>query len=302
MTRIAADFKIGDPSEVPPERPGKFMTAGESEFGSSRYTLYMTCPLRAALRYYSPKRTTSLQWLHEAPTLGTLTHAGLAHVYLRQKALQDNEDPAQWMSPNHAIEYEAEREAERSHNPQVALGLVGKAQRLTAAYADHYRRDRFKVLAVEESFTIWLGEDRDNINTPRITCRVDLITEDRNGVVTIWDHKTASRVTGDTLSDYSRSFQFQTLYWIGRIFFGTTNVRINFLEHGRPPFRFSRPPLDPVPQLREAWPKTVRDVYSRIRADRLQYGDKPGSYPAYFGKACHDRYRVCEYYQTHCAR
>lgn len=153
----------------------KFIDAGSSgEWGWHATEIALRCPRLFAYQYRMPKSAEE----GDRPALlkGSLIHQGLAHHYARRRSAEVGTDPAEWATPDAAIEDCAAKLGRH------AAQYVDLAKRVVAQYAANWAYEKLEVLHVEDVF-------RAEIEGFRFTQRFDLVVRENDGKVWIFDHK-----------------------------------------------------------------------------------------------------------------
>ncbi len=145
--------------------------AGLRLFTATEISTYLACPRRWYWRFHEllvprvpPK----------APAFGTLLHARLAQHYGAPPPLTSAE--------------------ERAFDPQEARLVQAQLVAILSAYGQHDPVVRLghTVLAVERTFVVPMPSARGRARTAALAGKFDLVTEDSQGNVWLWDHKSCS--------------------------------------------------------------------------------------------------------------
>jgi len=188
---------------------------------------------------------------------GSIVHAGLAHLYMRQKLVQEgraNEIPS-YYSPLEAMARVAEKFA------PVGERLLPIAERVVAGYVARRAGENLRTIAVERlAVTEFCGR--------RYTARIDWEYEDRAGKVWIVDHKCVSKLEGKVYQRYTMSGQILGLWHIGAREYGNRfgGVQVNFL--GVNPQSYDRVEPEPAPWMLERFPAVVARAHEGIERER----------------------------------
>jgi hypothetical protein len=178
---------------------------GASKRGSTFWKQLRRCPREHALVQLGlrPQRAS------EALDVGKLFHLGL-EVYYRtiaehQKVVSRVADPDDFFfGAGPAAEAAAMASIEVFREEEGYEETYPEVERLLVAYLDHYRRrDRWRVLAVEETLTYDEGP-----HGLAYTARLDLVVEDEADRMTkLVEHKTCRYITADLLLNYQMDLQ-----------------------------------------------------------------------------------------------
>ena len=233
---------------------------GPSPKGAHRLETFISCPRKFALTYRtglggtegSKHKEAAVAGKDDALIVGSLLHLGLAHHYARLKEVQQGGNPDYYYKPLDAINHMAELMKWNSH------GYLDNVNSTFEAYLYHFRNEKLKIVAVEELLTA-------NINGHDYSGRTDLMVEDSNGMVWIWDHKSCARYTKEKHEEYSLSIQMNGYKMLGRAAFGDrfAGIRLNYLQHGDTK-RFIRQDAESTPGMEASFPDLVTHVESQI--------------------------------------
>lgn len=262
--------------------------AGSSGAGTSKYKTAAACLRLFAWTYVDPQPETAKSGAAQA--LGSILHAGLAHLHARRAAA---------LPGGFALQGRVFTDPERIAAPDVAMvdtyqqlsGDIQQARVIFRAYEEQFRVDTWKLLHVEE---VW----RFDFDGVPLSFRVDLVYRDpRTGKVFIMDHKTASTpALAGKLIDYGMDLQIVGLRWLGQRLWGADfgGVVINLIAttaSASGVYAHARGLVDPAPRLVQDFPQTVVDTAARIRA---MEGRAPSDWtPAANELICHHRYGRC---------
>ena len=272
----------------------KLINAGPSRHGWHGLGLVLRCPRLYAWEKQHPK-----EGLKRIPLIkGSLVHQGLAHFYQRLKEEQDGNDPNQWHEPVVAIALLAQQESLKSGENEW-LEWVEFAQEAVRQYMAYWVTDTFKILAVEKELEASVYDEKYDCYYP-YTQRADLIIQDKNGNVTIVDHKTTARLTSSTTRRYSLSGQMVGYNVIGKGLFNKrfAGIMLNMLElpKGFPDAIavFKRPEVEATPYSEAHFKNTI------IHANRVinLYKDKPvQEWPgSHLTTGCFTNFGACDYH------
>lgn len=184
--------------------------SGASPRGSTYYKTFQSCPRQFYIKYV-------LRWVPAIPsdalTIGLVWHYCLERYYRaimlhQQKSKPRPNDPAWlWGGCNEGARqaYDLLDQLAAAFGYKEISGIVRK---MLDHYLDaHDRRDRLRILAVEETLAYW-GDDP-------YTCRADMIVEDYDrGGMWFWEHKSAHGLTDDLLSAYDMDLQVLGEWWL----------------------------------------------------------------------------------------
>jgi hypothetical protein len=218
---------------------------------------------------------------------GSIAHAGLAHLYARQRAIQLGENPNEFYPPSIAMAIVAEKYG--------ALGaeLLPVADRVVRGYVARYATENYRVLGVEELVqTTFCGHP--------YTARVDWIYMDRAQKVWIVDHKCVSKLEGKVYRRYTMSGQILGLWHIGARAYGERfgGVQVNFLAVN--PQSYDRVVPEPAPWMLQRFPAVVARAHEGIAG--LQ--KKIAADPSFVAPAtpsehtCWPYSRPCEFFEA----
>ena len=265
------------------------LNAGPSTHGWHKLSLAMRCPRLYAWNKQHPKDE-----FREPLAKGSLVHQGLAHFYQRMKCAHLGEDPDVYYTPTESIRVLAEQEAIRTGHPEW-VNWIEFAQQAVEQYQMYWGEEEFRVVSVEHELWANVRDDKHDAVYPH-TQRADLITEDKEGNIMIWDHKTTARMTSSTTANYSISGQMLGYNVLGKGLFGErfAGVCLNMLELKKDkPANFSRTLTDSVPYSLERFKSTI------LYANRIinEYKELPvGEWPAtHLDTGCRTIYGMCEY-------
>lgn len=248
---------------------------GASLQGPHRVGAFATCPQLEGFGYQMKLRS-----LYEKPAtaIGTLVHVGLAYRYAMM--MPRNEWPA-WLvypDPRTALWTCGQ------NNPHAAL----EALRVFDAYEAHYPVNIWKPLLVEHQFVVEMeGEP--------YSARIDLLALDcQTNEICLIDHKTQSRLSPKTASDYRADRQMLTGLALSRSAgYDVRRVIINALSKEIPP-RFGRFDVPVSEAAYMHFGDDTRHVLRQMKDVRERYPD-PANRPRNWD-ACVRKYGQCEYW------
>ena len=215
---------------------------------------------------------------------GSLVHAGLAQHYRRMQARQEGEVESDWATPEAAID---------SCALELGPAAAEHAAEMKSAidkYRWNWSTEKLEVLAVEEVFSMQVG-------TYKFTQRMDLVAQEQDGKVWIYDHKTTGRLSKQVGERYTLSGQFIGMQTFGREMFGEKfgGVKMNLIGLSDP-VQFSRQLPDPAPAALGGFKLAVLHARERIAAldaSGLPGGDWP---QALSEQVCVTAYGKCDYF------
>lgn len=191
----------------------------------------------------------------DATEIGSLFHLAAAQRYERMRLKSLGQDPEIMYPPLEAVELIAPAKGWSRHLPRV--------RRTWKLYELEYATERMHVVAVEQLADYTLR------GKYRITGRFDLVLEDSNGLIWIWDHKTTAHFKSFLVQAYAVSLQFQTYHWLGRQMYGDrfAGMRLNFVQHGDSPdeVRFERRTAPTYPDRQRLYEDTVEHREETVR-------------------------------------
>lgn len=263
----------------------KLLDPGPSERGWHRIQNVLRCA-----RLYAWKHESEELPRKDSPPLirGSLLHAGLAHLYIRQQAAAEGRDPDEWYTPRQAVV----AAAQERNSPEWDR-MVGPVRQALAQYIDNWSaRDslEWKVLFVEHELRARLGPDK-----KLYTQRADLVVEDQQGRVWIVDHKTAYRLTAKTLDQHILDGQFLGYQHFGQAIWGERfrGVVVNRIriDNKTGEASFSRRVLEPAPAALSDFVETV--LHGEATIDQFS-GKEPREWPGVFNSiSCYNKYGKC---------
>jgi hypothetical protein len=226
--------------------------------GWSSISRYLRCP-----QLYFWHEAAEAGWggsgfTQEVPLVrGSIVHAGLAHLYTRQRLVQEGREDefARYYSPREAMERVAEK-----FEP-AGIELLPVAERVVAGYVARRASENLRTIAVERlAVTEFCGW--------RYTARIDWEYEDRAGKVWITDHKCVSKLEGKVYNRYTMSGQILGLWHIGAREYGAHfgGVQVNFL--GVSPQAYDRVSPEPAPWMLARFPGVVARAHEGIERER----------------------------------
>ncbi len=260
---------------------------GPSRRGWHRLEAHMRCPTLFAWGYGQAgaggeAAERSRTRFPPGPPLvrGSIGHVGLAHLYARLKAVQESSDPDRFYLPTEAMGLVADSFGE------LGAEMLPVATRVVRAYAEHFGREKWKVVGVEK-------EEETRFGQYLYTARVDLEYADRAGKVWFLDHKLVSKLEAKVLNRYTLSGQILGLLHLGSRKHGDRfgGVQLNLL--GVNPISFIRHVPDPAPWLLERFPEIVVEAEKAISRteDLLRQNLTVPASPSEF--TCYNSYGRC---------
>lgn len=257
---------------------GKVIDAGSSgEWGWHATELALRCPQLFSYTY----RLKVLNNNDKEPLLrGSLVHAGLAQHYRRRQAIECEQDPNEWATPEDGV-YETAKKL----GPEASK-YVDQSLRILNGYFAHYVTENLVVEFVEEVFSA-------EIDGYKFTQRLDLIVREADGKVYIWDHKCVGRIDQKTVTRYTLSGQFLGMAMFGRQSFGNDfgGVKLNLLAVDG---TFKRVLVDPAPHALNTFPISVayaRQLVSELDKAKVPYDHWPKTLSE---QCCVTSYGVCD--------
>ena len=233
-------------------------------FGWSSISKFLVCP---QLFFWHEKLTRergsgSGIGAEEPLVRGSIGHAGLAHLYHRQRCTQEGRSFEDHYSPIEAMAMVAAKAGELGER------MLPVAMRTVRGYVDHYVNERYRTVGVERFAKI-------DFHGFPYTARIDWEFEDRGGKVWIVDHKLVSKLEGKVFSRYTLSGQMLGLTHIGARTWGDKfgGVLVNFL--GVNPQGYIRKPLDPSPWMLSRFPGVIARAHESIAAMREKLAADP---------------------------
>lgn len=266
-----------------------FISAGSSGAGTSKYKAAATCLRLYAWTYVEPQPEQAQA--SPAQALGSILHAGIAHLHARRAAAQPGGfvlqgqrflDPAQIATPDAAM----------AATQQQLGGDLQRAQNIFAAYAEQFRVDTWRLMHVEDCWAFEL------VPGVPLSFRLDLVyREPKTGKVYIMDHKTASMPKlAPKLLDYGMDLQIVGLRWLGQRLWGADfgGVMLNVIATAPTAaglYAHARGLVEPAPRLVQDFPQTIADIAARIRS--MEGRAAIDWTPAAHELICHHRYGRC---------
>jgi hypothetical protein len=220
---------------------------------------------------------------------GSIVHAGLAHLYTRQRLVQEGrrDEWDRYYSPREAMERVAEK-----FEP-AGIELLPVAERVVAGYVARRASENLRTIAVERlAVTEFCGW--------RYTARIDWEYEDRAGKVWIVDHKCVSKLEGKVYNRYTMSGQILGLWHIGAREYGAHfgGVQVNFL--GVSPQAYDRVSPEPAPWMLARFPGVVARAHEGIERERERMKRDPEyvlpATPSEY--TCFPYNRPCAFYES----
>lgn len=230
--------------------------AGPSEHGWHALESFLKCP-----QLYSYKYNLAVDFPPSDPLVkGSLVHVGLAHHYARKRALDSGGDPNQYYTPIEAMELVSAKPEWKGLGHKHLADCVAAV----TAYQAYYGVEKFKVLHVEEQFEALIK------GKYKFTARFDLVVEEPDGKVYVWDSKTSYKISSTTVERYTLSGQFLSMATFGHTLWQKNfgGVRINFVgmipdKSGK--YNFVRVTPDPAPAMLRRFPQIIEDAELGIR-------------------------------------
>lgn len=190
----------------------------------------------------------------EALVRGSIGHAGLAHFYARLRARQHGQSIDAYYNVPDAMRLVGETFGD------LGRSLVPKVIPVVEGYVNRYATidTRLKIIGVEELLeTEFYGF--------RYTARADLVVEDEQDRVWIYDHKFVGRIEDKVFRRYSLSGQFLGLHHLGARRYAERfgGVLVNAVGMDR---RVGRTALDPAPWALTRFPAVVANTERQIAA------------------------------------
>lgn len=262
----------------------KILNTGPSPRGWHRLQLALECPQKYGWHYEVGLGQQGDKKNDSPPLIkGSLIHLALAHHYSQIKAMQNDEDPAEFEDPCIAMEIVAKKNGEAWEKE------IDTCRKTFLAYLDHYSDENLKILEVERlAYT--------SIQGHVFTGRFDLIYEDRRGKVWVCDHKTTGRLHSKQRQFYGISGQLTGYAYMAAQIYGDkfAGVILNQIQHVAP-YKFARNPLPPAPNLLHRFPQIVVDAESVIKGCK-ESGRSPRNWPMAANElTCFSRYGACPY-------
>jgi len=233
-------------------------TGSSGPDGWSSISRYLRCPQLYFWHEAAEAERDGSGFTQEPPLVrGSIVHAGLAHLYTRQKLAQEGrrDEWDRYWSPREAMELVAEK-----FEP-AGIELLPVAERVVAGYVERRANENLRTIAVERlavaEFCGW-----------RYTARIDWEYEDRAGKVWIVDHKCVSKLEGKVYQRYTMSGQILGLWHIGASEYGDRfgGVQVNFL--GVNPQSYDRVSPGPAPWMLARFPGVVARAHEGIERER----------------------------------
>ena len=273
---------------------GTLLNAGPSERGWHRIEGASRC-----LRLFAWRESGALTWKSSEPLIkGSLLHIGLAHVYARQRAEEQGEDPDYYMLPEEAVRALAAIEADQASTAhETALWRVSVPNIILAirAYEARWRHCSWKVVMVEEELRAQIPK-WDGDGTFLFTQRADLAVQDRDGKFWIVDHKSCYRIESKTLRQHILSGQFLGYQVFGRRLWGRDfgGVIVNRVKLSEP-YDFDRTTLEPAPSAIKHFAKNLALQEHMVG---MFEGKPPIEWPAvYSDQTCWGKYGKCDAFE-----
>ena len=184
---------------------------------------------------------------------GSIGHAGLAHLYARQRAAQAGQDPDSYYKPLEAMSLVA-----GTFGP-LGAEMLPVACRAVKGYAEIFSEERWQIIGVEDPLET-------EFSGYRYTSRVDLQYRDRSGKIWFMDHKLVSKIEHKVYRRYILSGQFLGMIHIGARTYGDEfgGVQVNLL--GISPQKYLRFVPEPAPYVLGNFPEIVRLAEEGIAA------------------------------------
>ena len=274
----------------------KLINPGPSRKGWHRLKTALQCPRRFAFDREAKKSGDSRETSATALIRGSLFHMGLAHYYVQKG---ESITPSEYFDPYDAM-VELVRLQPESVRPVWESHLQLVAEALDAYYL-HWAYCGWQVRSVERELTASVVDDV-NAETFFYTQRADLVIEDpKTNLWWVVDHKTAGRVTSDTLRTYALSGQFLGYQMLGKSLLGDRwgGVMLNLVQwpskKGGVP-SFTRQAVAFLPHALDQFKKTIIHAETLIKMyDSREPAMWPGSHHE---TACYTYGRLCEHSRT----
>ena len=257
---------------------------GPSPRGWHRIGQFLECPQKYAWAHESGAGGGHRDGQESTPLVrGSLIHLGLAQHYARVRETQNGKSPDLYYPPEEAMRivasakggaYEAE--------VQACIDCVH-------AYMDYWHNEDFKVLRVEELYEGFF-------EGYRLTGRLDLVIEDRQGRVFVIDHKSTGFLSSKQRVFYSISGQMHAYRWLASMQYGERlgGMRINMIQHTNG-FKFQRFDLDPSPHMFTQFPRIIKEAEEQIARYKAE-GRPTHMWPMAISElTCFHRYGACEH-------
>ena len=257
---------------------------GPSPRGWHRIGQFLECPQKYAWAHESGSGGGHRDGQESTPLVrGSLIHLGLAQHYARVRETQ-NGKPADLYYPSE----------EAMRIVAAAKGGAYEAEVQTCidcvhAYMDYWHNEDFKVLRVEELYEGFF-------EGYRLTGRLDLVIEDRQGRVFVIDHKSTGFLSSKQRVFYSISGQMHAYRWLASMQYGERlgGMRINMLQHSNG-FKFQRFDLDPSPHMFTQFPRIIKEAEEQIARYKAE-GRPLHLWPMAISElTCFHRYGACEH-------
>jgi len=270
---------------------------GGSPWGSSKVKTLLSCPREHALSSSGVKTAKS----SDALDIGTLVHLGLETYYralMNHQKGQTTWDDAAYFDKHLEHASAAIGALDPLSESEDWHDVYSQAVKLLEAYFDGYwRRDRWRVIAVEEGLA-WDGYKlaEDHPLHFRYSSRLDLVIEDENGIWLV-EHKTAKSINAGLIDHYAMDLQIMGHKWLWEHCVDTSKygkaqgVLVNIITKHREP-RLERFAVSPSPDHLREFERMMQTV--PIREKEYEYLGWPKSLSHCAGSA--RGYGRCAYY------
>jgi hypothetical protein len=260
---------------------------GPSPRGWHRIAQFLECPSKYAWAHQArePGVRAPAGPLEEAVPLvrGSLIHLGLAQHYAQMREYQTGGDVNLYYDPEEAMRIVADAKGEAYQRE------VDDMVKCVLAYQDHWHNEDFKVLRVEELYEGYF-------HGYRLTGRLDLVIEDKQGRVFVIDHKSTGFLSAKQRTFYSISGQMHAYRWLAFMQYGDrlAGMRVNMIQHQNA-FKFQRFDLDPAPHMFAEFPRIIKEAEEAIARFQAE-GRAPADWPMAISElTCFHRYGACEF-------
>jgi hypothetical protein len=225
------------------------INTGPSPRGWHRIESFLRCPTLYWWKYHRGCGEVS-----EALVRGSIGHAGLAHFYARLRARQQGQPIDAYYNVPDAMRLVGDTFGD------LGRSLVPKVIPVVEQYVNRYATTdvRLRVLGVED-----LLETK--FHGFRYTARADLVVEDEQGRVWIYDHKFVGRIEDKVFKRYAMCGQFFGLHYLGVARYAERfgGVLVNAVGMDR---RVGRTALDAAPWALQRFPNVVANTERQIAA------------------------------------
>lgn len=275
---------------------------------NSKKDLLNLCPRQFYYRHelhLAPKSTGSLQDYRNPAQYGVAIHAGLGSLYEGNgfdlvtcpcPTLDGCEfckgQPIPRIYAQFLIHYPEDPPVDDRDPRTRARGLE-----ILQTYFEKYKRERFEVVAVEQSFEIFFDDPSGPFT---YVGRIDLLVRE-NGHLAPWDHKSTSQfgetfAAGFKLSGQVTGYMRSTHLITGEDCNEATINAIRITTKIDKDVSFLRLTTTRTPEEFAEWEVEMREAMRRIRRYRAE-----GFWPKSAPFACVAYHRICDYYGLCCA-